>query len=171
MNVAFLAMVPWCQIVLAPWECSEVEWSTRIVCPEWKMTKGVGTGDMWLELGERSAETDGYEHSWLTATLKATPTSCASPSSFGKACKISQKQSFRTRRRSLDCKRRGSRAKTIKRFCMCPLISRLRSWPGLRTKRPENGAPADQQAAAQAIAAKPELDKLLERVRAAGKRK
>ncbi len=36
--------------------------------------KGVGTGNMWLELGELSSYPDGYEHSWLAAALKAGPT-------------------------------------------------------------------------------------------------
>lgn len=71
MHEAFLAIS---QVAQAPWDVSEVDWSTRIVCPEWKMTKGVGTGDMWLELGDLSPDPDGYERSWLATALKTAST-------------------------------------------------------------------------------------------------
>lgn len=62
------------KVAMHPWQVVESGMSAQIVCPEWKMTKGVGTGDMWLELAEIGADEDDDERSWLSAAVKAGPT-------------------------------------------------------------------------------------------------
>lgn len=56
--------------VVAPWQINKVDWAARITCPDWKMSRGVGTGDAWLELAEICADDDS-NHSWLAAALRA----------------------------------------------------------------------------------------------------
>lgn len=52
-----------------PWVASEANGTAILMAPEWKMTKGVGgIGDAWLELSEIT--TDECDHSWLEAALK-----------------------------------------------------------------------------------------------------
>jgi hypothetical protein len=70
MTEAFLAIE---KVVKAPWQIVENEWATQVVCPEWKMTRGVGIGDMWLQISEISADEDGYEHTWLAAVTQTVP--------------------------------------------------------------------------------------------------
>jgi hypothetical protein len=59
--------------VTAPWQVIEVGWSAQIVCPEWKITRGFGTVDAWLELSEICAD-DENDHSWIAAAVRAGPT-------------------------------------------------------------------------------------------------
>ncbi|MFV4741724.1 hypothetical protein ACNJU8_21075, partial [Mycobacterium tuberculosis] len=48
----------------AAWQAHPHEWAVRIVPPEWKMARGVGTGDAWLELAEVGNEDEGC-FSWI----------------------------------------------------------------------------------------------------------
>jgi hypothetical protein len=61
------------KVATAPWQVVEAGWSAQIVCPEWKMTRGVGTGDAWLELTELCTDEEN-DHSWIAAAVKAGPT-------------------------------------------------------------------------------------------------
>ena len=54
--------------VPAPWQVVEADWTARILCPEWKMVRGVGTGDAWLELSEIGPEeVEGF--SWISVAV------------------------------------------------------------------------------------------------------
>lgn len=53
------------KVVKDPWQVVENEWTPQVVCPEWKMVRGVGTGDMWLEVSEISADEEENEHTWI----------------------------------------------------------------------------------------------------------
>jgi len=60
----------------APWQVVEADLAARIVCPEWKMARGVGTGDAWLELTEIGPEeVEGF--SWISVAVGAGPTRMA----------------------------------------------------------------------------------------------
>ena len=48
----------------AAWQAHPQDWTVRVVCPEWKMARGVGTGDAWLELAEIGNEDEGC-FSWI----------------------------------------------------------------------------------------------------------
>lgn len=54
---------------LAPenWKVFESGWSALLVPADWKMTKGVGNGDAWLELVELCDADEDY--SWLAAAV------------------------------------------------------------------------------------------------------
>ena len=63
MSEALLAIE---KVVTPPWTLVENEWMPQVVCPEWKMARGVGTGDMWLQLSEISHDEDEHEHTWIS---------------------------------------------------------------------------------------------------------
>lgn len=55
--------------VAEPWIASEANGTAILIAPEMKMIKGVGgIGDAWLELSEIT--TDECDHSWLEAAIK-----------------------------------------------------------------------------------------------------
>lgn len=61
------------KVATDPWQMVEGEWMARIVCPEWKMARGVGTGDAWLELTEIGPnEEEGF--SWIGVAVGVAPT-------------------------------------------------------------------------------------------------
>lgn len=61
------------KIAVSPWQMIEVDWTARIVCPEWKMVRGVGTGDAWLELTDIGPEgEEGF--SWIGVAVGVAPT-------------------------------------------------------------------------------------------------
>jgi|GEM_PF-1209367 len=61
------------KIAVSPWQIVEADWTARIVCADWKMARGVGTGDAWLELAEISKdEEEGF--SWISVAVGAGPT-------------------------------------------------------------------------------------------------
>lgn len=61
------------KVAVSPWQVIEVDWTARIVCPEWKMLRGVGTGDAWLELTDIGPE-DEEGFSWIGVAVGVAPT-------------------------------------------------------------------------------------------------
>lgn len=62
-----------CKQAAAPWQVEEGDCSVLIVCPEWKMTRGVGFGDAWLELTEIGPD-DIEGFSWISVAVGVGPT-------------------------------------------------------------------------------------------------
>ncbi len=169
MHEAFLAIS---QVAQAPWECSEVDWSTRIVCPEWKMTKGVGTGDMWLELGELSSDPDGYEHSWLAAALKAAPTQLCIAVKFRRGLQDFAEGLLQDDKNVAALKKAGFVRDDAQLVLYMPFNIPVETMAaGFEQNDLTKALLPISKAASQALAAKPDLDRLLEQVRAAAKRK
>ncbi len=165
MHEAFLAIS---QVAQAPWECSEVEWSTRIVCPGWKMTKGVGTGDMWLELGELSSDPDGYEHSWLAAALKAAPTQLCITVKFRRGLQDFAEGLLQDDKAIAELKKAGFKRDDDQGVLYVPFdIPAEIMAAGFEQNDLSKAIQPIGKAAALALAAKPELDKLLEQVKLA----
>lgn len=50
------------------WKMFLSGWSALIVPPDWKMTRGVGNGDAWLELAE-FCDAEEEEYSWIAAAV------------------------------------------------------------------------------------------------------
>jgi hypothetical protein len=169
MHEAFLAIS---QAAPAPWEVSEVDWSTRIVCPEWKMTKGVGTGDMWLELGELSPDPDGYERSWLATALKTASTQLCIVVKFRRGLQDLASELLRDDKIIAGLKKTGFLRDDAEPVLYVPIDIPVET---MATGFEQNDLTAAllpiTKAASKALAAKGELDKLLETLRAAAKRK
>ena len=54
----------------APWMTIDTDLSAILVHPDWRMTRGVGNGDAWIELAEITS-VDDREYSWLAAAARA----------------------------------------------------------------------------------------------------
>lgn len=58
------------KLATTPWQVAETNWGPRITHPDWRMTRGVGTGDAWLELSEIGPEeAEGF--SWISIAVGA----------------------------------------------------------------------------------------------------
>jgi hypothetical protein len=55
------------QLTPENWKMCLSGWSALIVPPDWKMTRGVGNGDAWLELAEFCDAEE--EYSWIAAAV------------------------------------------------------------------------------------------------------
>jgi hypothetical protein len=52
-----------------PWEVADSQWSVLLRSPEWKPTRGLGNGDAWLEISEIAE--DEIDHTWIGAAVGA----------------------------------------------------------------------------------------------------
>jgi hypothetical protein len=52
-----------------PWEVTDSQWSVLLRSPEWKPTRGLGNGDAWLEISEIAE--DEIDHTWIGAAVGA----------------------------------------------------------------------------------------------------
>jgi hypothetical protein len=169
MHEAFLGIS---QVAQAPWDASEVDWSTRIVCPGWKMTKGVGTGDMWLELAELSPDPDGYERSWLATALKTASTQLCIVVKFRRGLQDLACELVRDDKMVAGLKKAGFVRDDAELVLYVPFDIPIETMAaGFEQNDLSKALLPISKAAALAMAAKPELDKLLEQLRAAAKRK
>ncbi|RXZ64235.1 hypothetical protein [Pelagerythrobacter rhizovicinus] len=55
-----------------PFTIESTAWSAYLSHPDWKPTKRIGRGDAWLEIVERAR--DDQDHTWIAAALGAGPT-------------------------------------------------------------------------------------------------
>lgn len=160
------------KVAVAPWQVVEVDWSARIVCPEWKMIRGVGTGDMWLELAELSADEEGYEHSWLAAALKAGPTQLCIAVVFRPGLQDYAAGVLQDDKAVAGLKKLGFVRDDTELLLFVPIdIANELLAQGFEQNDLTAALAPIGKAMSKAIAAKAELDKLLEQVRTAAKHK
>jgi hypothetical protein len=160
------------KIATSPWQIVETGWSAQIVCPEWKMTKGVGTGDMWLELSELVVDEDDDDHSWLAAAVKAGPTQLCIELMFRKGLQDQAQSVIRDDKAMAALWKLGfARDETEPRLFIPIEIPAEKLAQSFEQNDLAAGLAPVGKAISQAIAAKAELDKLLEQVRGAAKRK
>lgn len=169
MAEAFLALQ---KAVTQPWELIENEWATQVVCPEWKMARGVGVGDAWLEVAEISADEEGYEHTWLAAMAQTGPTLLGVQLMFRRGLMDHADTILRDDKAVAALWEKGwardeaSAALFLPIFCPAERIAQ-----GLEQSDLTAAVAPFGKAMADALAAKTELDKLLAKVRAAAKPK
>jgi len=155
-----------------PWQIVEVDDTVRIVSPDWKMTKGVGTGDMWLELVELSADPDGYEHSWLAAALKAAPTQLCMAVMFRRGLQELAEALIEDDKAVTALRKAGFVRDDAELVLFVPIDIAVETMAaGFEQNDLSKVLLPVSKAATQAMAAKPELDKLLAQLREAAKRK
>ena len=54
-----------------PWEVTETDYSVLLRSPEWKPTRGLGNGDAWLVVNELND--DGIDSTWIGCAVGARP--------------------------------------------------------------------------------------------------
>ncbi|CAH0497229.1 hypothetical protein [Novosphingobium sp. CECT 9465] len=160
------------KVVTPPWILVENEWMPQVVCPEWKMTRGVGTGDMWLQLSEISHDEDENEHTWIAAATKTGPSFLCIEVVFRKGLQDHAEAIVRDDKAVAALLKQGF-AREDESFAMyLPFqIPAEKLAQGFEQNDLTAVVAPFGKAMAQAMAARPLLDKLLEQVREAAKRK
>lgn len=159
------------KVARAPWQIVEAGWSAQVVCPEWRMTKGMGTGDAWLELSEICNDEEN-DHSWVAAALKAGPTQMGIELAFRRGLQdiaeevIGNDESIAALR-NLGFMRDDDSA----RLFVPVAIAADKLAKGFEQGDLEDAMAPVGQALGMAIAAKSYLDTLIELVRTAAKTK
>lgn len=161
------------KVAKAPWQVVEAGLSAQVVCPEWKMTKGVGTGDMWLELAELvNDEDDEDDHSWLAAAVKAGPTQLCIEVMFRRGLQDQAEAVIRDDKALAAIWKLGFLRSESDLRLFIPIVIEAQRLALIGFEQNDLAAALTPigKAMEQALAAKAELDKLLEQVRAKAKR-
>lgn len=160
------------KVVKDPWQIIENDWMTQVVCPDWKMARGVGTGDMWLQISEISADEEGNEHTWIAAATKTGPSFLCVALVFRRGLQEYAEAIIRDDKAVGALWQQGFARdeESLALFVPIHIPAEKLAQAFEQNDLTATVAPFGK-AMAQAIAAKPALDTLLEQVRAAGKRK
>lgn len=169
MTEAFLSIE---KVVKAPWLLVENEWATQVVAPEWKMARGVGTGDMWLEVSEISADEEGVEHTWLAAATKTVPSMLCIAVVFRRGLQSHAQTLIRDDKVVAPLWEKGFARDEENASLFLPVhVPAEKLAQGFEKNDLTSAVATFGKAMAQALAAKSALDALLELVRAAAKSK
>lgn len=147
-----------------PFTIEETSWSAYITCPDWKPTKRIGRGDVWLEIVEFAR--DEQDHTWLAAALGAGRTQLDLELSFREGlshyfAKLESDQGLMAKLR-----KKGFKVDlTEKRVYLPILINAELLAKALPTDDFEQAMAPVREATELGIAAKPEIDQLLNMVR------
>lgn len=159
------------KVVAEPWQIVDNEWAMQVVCPEWKMTRGVGTGDMWLEISELSADPEGNEHTWIAAVAKSGPSQLCVELKFRRGLQDYAQAVIREIKAITAVLEKGFVRDDESLLLFVPInIPAEKLAQGFEQNDLTSTVQPFAKAMTQALAAKPALDKLLEQVRAAAKR-
>lgn len=159
------------KVATPPWQVIRSDWSAQVVCPEWKMTRGVGTGDMWLEISELSIDDDENEHSWIAAATKSGFTQLGIELMFRRGLQDHAESVIRDAKAIAALLKLGFTRDESSEALFIPIhIPAEKLAQGFEQNDLDPVLAPFGKAMTQAIAAKPELDKILELVRTAGKR-
>lgn len=159
------------KLVTDPWQVDEVDLAARIVCPEWKMTRGVGTGDAWLELTEvRADEAEGF--SWINVAVGAGPTRLGLELVFRRGLQEYAEAAIFDDTAVAPLLKQGMvRDETDSRLFFPIDIQAEALAQGFENNDLDKALVPVGQAMKRALAAKSELDQLIGQVRAAAARK
>jgi hypothetical protein len=136
------------------------------------MTKGVGTGDMWLELGELLPDPDGYERSWLATALKTASTQLCIIVKFRRGLQDLAYELLRDDKLVAGLKKAGVLRDDTEPVLYVPIDIPIEMMAaGFEQNDLTTALLPISKAASRAMAAKADLDKLLEQLRATAKRK
>jgi hypothetical protein len=159
------------KVAIAPWQVVETDWTVQIVCPEWKMTKGVGTGDAWLELTEVCSDED-RDYCWISAAVGAGPTRMGLELVFRRGLQEFAQTAIRNDKLIAVLLKLGmSRDETDARLFFLTNIPAEALAQGFEMNDLDKALAPVGEAMKKAITAKAELDKLVEHIRGAAKRK
>ena len=152
-----------------PWIVDDSGTSTLLTYPEWK-SAGVGPGDAWLELGEISD--DELDHSWISAAIRAGETQLCIELVFRRGLVEVAEGVVRNDRAVAPLLKLGMvRYETEPRLFIPIHIPAEALAMGLEQNDLDDALLPVRKAVEIAGAAKAELDKLIDKVRAEAKRK
>lgn len=152
------------------WKMIESGWSAGLVPPDWKMTKGVGNGDAWLELVELCDAEE--EYSWIAAATGVGSTRMALELQFRNGLIPFAQKAIGNDKAVEDILKLGFARDEAKGRLFLPVkINADLLAKGFEENDLDKAIAPVGKAIEAAIAAKPELDKIVEQVREAAKRK
>ena len=157
-NVAMRSASP------VPFEVATTAWSAIITCPDWKPTKRIGRGDVWLEIVEHAQ--DENDHTWLAAALGAGPTEMQLELNFrdGLAHYINKLEADQSLMAKF--KKKGFKIDLTGRRIYLPIaINANLLAKAFATDDYDDAMAPVREASELGIAAKPEIDQLLQLVR------
>ncbi len=159
------------KLVTDPWQVVESELTARIVCPEWKMARGVGTGDAWLELTEIGEdEEEGF--SWIGVAVGAGPTRLGLELAFRRGLQECAETTIYDDKLVAPLLKQGMVRNEIASRLFFPIdIQGELLAQGFETNDFDKAIVPVGQAMKRALAAKADLNKLIDQVRSAAIRK
>lgn len=157
---------------LAPenWKVIESGWSALLVPPDWKMTKGVGNGDAWLELVELCDADEDY--SWLAAAVGIGSTQMGFELQFRNGLQSAALTFIANDKQVSALLKAGFvRDQTKERLFVPVKVDANFLAKGFEENDLDKALEPVGKAIGLALSAKAELDKIVEQVREAAKRK
>ncbi|MDE2442075.1 MAG: hypothetical protein KGP14_13715 [Betaproteobacteria bacterium] len=161
------------KIAVDPWQIVVKDWDVRVVSPEWKRNKGVGTGDAWLEITEVGADAESErDYSWISTAVGAGPTRMALELVFRRGLRDAAEAAIRNDKHVAALWKAGmTRDETEPRLFFLIDIPVESLAQGYEQNDLDAALLPVGEAMKKAIAAKAELDKLVDRVRDEPKKK
>ena len=157
---------------LAPenWKVIESGWSALLVPPDWKMTKGVGNGDAWLELVELCDADEDY--SWLAAAVGIGSTQMGFELQFRNGLQPAALTFIASDKQVSALLKAGFVRDQAKERLFMPIkVDANLLAKGFEENDLDKALEPVGKAIGLALSAKAELDKIVEQVREAAKRK
>lgn len=159
------------KVAVAPWQLIETDWTAQVVCPEWKMTRGVGTGDAWLELTEIGPE-DVEGFSWISVAVGVGPTRLGFELVFRRGLQVHAEAAILDDKAVAPLLKLGMVRDEGKSRLFFPIdLAAETLAQGFATNDLDKALLPVSQAAQKALAAKADVDRLIDQVRAAAARK
>ena len=158
------------QLTPENWKMFLSGWSGLIVPPDWKMTRGVGNGDAWLELAEFCDAEE--EYSWIAAAVGIGSTKMGLELQFRNGL-IPFGEALIANDKAVDAllKLGFVRDDAKERLFILVKVNADLLAKGFEENDLDKALAPVVKAIELAISAKPELDKIVEQVREAAKRK
>jgi hypothetical protein len=155
-----------------PWQVTKAEWLIWFTHPEWKPTKGLGRGDAWFEINEIGEEDDDVESTWIGAAVGAGKSALGLELVFRKGLAQAAYMVLREKAQAQRLEKIGLRPDATAERWFVPLsIDRLRLAKGFEENDFAEALAPVGKAIAAALAAKADLDALIELVRQRGRGK
>lgn len=152
-----------------PWVVEGTEWSVLLTSPNWRATRGVGR-DAWLELAD--VVEDEQDHSWTAVIVSAGPTKLCLELKFRpRLTPVAQMLNGKERPVANVLKEGFEQDGTGTRILIPISIDADALAKGFELNDLDDALAPLGDAIAKAIKAKPDLDVLVERVRAEAKRR
>ena len=153
-----------------PWEVTETEYSVLLRSPEWKPTRGLGNGDAWLQINEIAE--DEIDRTWIAVAVGAGQTQMGLELMFRNGLAVAAAAVTREKAQADALTKIGFRRDEAAARLFVPIaIDRLRLAKGYGENDLAEALGPVAKAVSAVVAAKADLDKLIEAVRTKAKAK
>ena len=153
-----------------PWEVTETDYSVLLRSPEWKPTRGLGNGDAWLQINEIAE--DEVDRTWIGVAVGAGQTQMGLELLFRNGLAVAAAAVTREKAQMDALTKIGFRRDEAAARLFIPIaIDRLRLAKGYSENDLAEALAPVGKAVEAIVAAKADLDALIEAVRTKAKGK